>query len=572
MKLILLFGLLVGISGLFIYRYKSQYKEIVKFYILLLITVTIVDVITFGNHLLGALLYDYSIVLIGIIMIIKIKKYISNNIGFLLLLVFIYLLLFLPLIYALYYLIFSNPLTTSDMFAIYQTNINESLEFVSQFVPFYSFIPIILVVFYIYKISKKYINLNIEKKVDLYLIGKLVVSVLIIAYLFTSTRTTSLYTMPFFSYKEYITQLKLFEKTQSQVNIKDFKVTKKEKNELTIIVIGESLNRYHMSLYGYDRKTTPNLDKLKDDLVIYDNTYSNDVETMGVLSYALTQTNQLNDIKYFDALSLINIYKKAGFKTVWLTNQQLYGKWDNLVSIIANQADRLIALNNNMGELTFDTKYYDEKLLGYLDKELQEKGDKNKVIFIHMMGSHAAYKLRYPKKFEKYPVTLIDTIKDKLHINKTQIHIINAYDNSVYYNDYVVSSIIKRLQNINKPISMVYFSDHSEDLTHYKGHGRTNFTYEMTQIPMIFWFSEQYKIKYINKYKNIVSNKHKLYCNDMIYDTTIGISNIETNESNKGFDLSSKAFNFKDKDAYTMHKKKKYNVKENKFYKAKNNE
>jgi len=572
MKDLIIFFVIVCLELYHLYRLNKEYKYIFKLNISLFVFISIVDIITFGSHLIGALSYDYLILIIVSILLVKVKKYTNEMIHSYFFISIVGFVLLLPIVYLLYFMIFTNPLTTSDMFAIYQSNINESLEFLSQFIPFYSFIPIFLLVFVLIKMNKKYLNSIFAKKLDIQLMLPLLLSIGIIYYIAGHTKTTSLYTLPLFSYKEYTTQLKLFKKTQSKVTEKNFEATKKEKGELTVVVIGESLNRYHMSLYGYKRDTTPHLKKMKNNLVVYTNTYSNDVETMGVLSYALTQTNQLNNIKYFNAISLANMYKKAGYKTIWLTNQQLYGKWDNLVAVMAHSVDKLISFNNNMGELTFDAKYYDGKILEYLNTELKNKTSKNKVIFIHLMGSHGAYKLRYPKEYEKYKVTLIDAIKDKVHINKTKVHIINAYDNSIYYNDYVVSSIIKKLQNINEPVSMIYFSDHSEDLTYYKGHGRTNFTYELTQIPLFFYFSQEYKEKYPTKHNNIVKHKDKLYCNDMVYDTMIGISNIITDKYNPTFDLSSNKFKLLPKDAYTMHRLKKYSVKENPYYKEMGNE
>ncbi len=41
-----------------------------------------------------------------------------------------------------------------------------------------------------------------------------------------------------------------------------------------VLVIGESTNRQRMSLYGYPRKTTPRLDAIKDELLVFDNIYS----------------------------------------------------------------------------------------------------------------------------------------------------------------------------------------------------------------------------------------------------------------------------------------------------------
>ena len=50
------------------------------------------------------------------------------------------------------------------------------------------------------------------------------------------------------------------------------------------------------------------------------------------------------------------------------------------------------------------------------------------------------------------------------------------------------------MQKIQKELS-TYFSDHSEDVVRFLSHNSGNFTYEMSDIPLIFWFSEEYRRK-----------------------------------------------------------------------------
>ena len=77
-----------------------------------------------------------------------------------------------------------------------------------------------------------------------------------------------------------------------------------------------------------------------------------------------------------------------------------------------------------------------------------------------------------------------------------------------------MSSLLNTLKEAGGVSGFLYFADHSEDVFTLQGHHSEKFTYAMTQIPMLAWFSDKYREKYADKYKVIAANQDALFSND----------------------------------------------------------
>ena len=199
-----------------------------------------------------------------------------------------------------------------------------------------------------------------------------------------------------------------------------------------VLVIGESQNRAHMQAYNYHRATTPWLDSMKNDknMLLFTKAYSCHTHTVPTLLYALTAKNQYNNIAVKNAVSVLEVAEAAGFETVWLSNQVKYSAWDTPVTSIASEANQQKWINSTLGEST-NTDYFDGKLIEELEKiKITDK----MLIVMHLMGNHGSYEQRYPKAFEKYDGK----------------NTIDKYDNSIIYNDYVMSQVYKRARKDSK--------------------------------------------------------------------------------------------------------------------------
>lgn len=472
----------------------------------------------------------------------------------------------IPLFYIIYAEDFGAGISREAIYAILQTNPAESIEFISEYIS-----PVWIVVAAFFAIFIGFLLLKQEKKETLKIERSLLIFLVV---LFSSLSYLKKDDIRLFSFakntiREYWMEVSLFKKMQSklQANQIEFGAEKIETGETYIVVIGESLNKKHMGLYGYMRDTTPKLTRMSEieNLLVFRNAYSSHTHTMEVLSLSLTEANQHNKKRYYDSPSIVNVLNRADVDTYWVTNQLVYGTWDNLVSVIANQADHLVALNKSMGKRT-TTQKHDDAVLSEVSSILASESKKSKVIFVHLMGSHGNYCTRYPGEYEKFSGELLLSDFGSLSTTKNISQRVNCYDNSVFYNDYVVSSLIDLLKTYKGSNGILYFSDHADDVFGRIGHNSRNFTYSMTNIPLIMWFSRQYKDRYQDKYKMLEQNKKKLFSNDDIYDTLIGVFNINTERYQAVNDLSSSQYFLSGEKAHTLHGKIPIDAKSNYLY------
>ena len=456
----------------------------------------------------------------------------------------------IPLFFIIYVLNFDAKMTMGILHTVFQSNSSESYEFISDFISWKYILLFIFVTAIVgtllYRQEKKE-TLKIEKSLLIFIV---------ITFLSVSLTQFSQLRLPSFvieGFDKYNEELKLFREVQEKRKAGEikFSATKKAQGETYIIVIGESLHKKHMGIYGYLRNTTPLLSKMNKDgeLMVFTNTYSNHHLTVPVLELSLTEANQYNKKNYYDSISIIELLRKADIETYWLTNQAIYGAWDNMVSVIGSSSDNLVALNKSTGR-QIKTQKYDGALINEVKKVLAQKTDKNRVIFVHLMGNHTDYGLRYPE--DKYTIYNEKLKQGEFGSSVSKNSSIDDYDNSVVYNDYVVSSILKELQKEKGTTGFIYMSDHADDINAELAHMLGFFTYEMVQIPMIGWFSEKYKAEYSSKYNTFLNNRDKLYSNDMLYDTLIGIFDIKTDKYSSKYDFTSSDYSLNPEDTLVL--------------------
>ncbi|NWD48068.1 phosphoethanolamine transferase CptA [Pseudomonas gingeri] len=257
-----------------------------------------------------------------------------------------------------------------------------------------------------------------------------------------------------------------------------------------VLVIGESTNRGRMSLYGYPRETTPNLDKLKEQLAIFDNVVTPRPYTIEALQQVLTFADEENPDLYLKTPSLVSVMKQAGYKTWWITNQQTMTKRNTMLTTFSEQADEQVYLNNNRNQ---NARQYDGDVLEPFKKALADSAPR-KLIVIHLLGTHMSYQYRYPPTFEKFA----DRTGVPPGLTDDQVPTYNSYDNAVLYNDFVVSSLIKDYAKTDPNGFLLYLSDHGEDVFDSFGHatlGRNEArpTAPMYTIPFIAWASPKWR-------------------------------------------------------------------------------
>lgn len=297
-----------------------------------------------------------------------------------------------------------------------------------------------------------------------------------------------------------------------------------------VMVIGESLSKSHCSLYGYSKKTTPMQDKMKSDslLLVFNNIVPPYTNTVGVFkSLMSTYRNEYNVDNWYEYLFLMDAMKSSGYKSYWISNQSSTGIYDNIIAKFAELSDSLIWVGTKgkgIGKTDLD-----EDVLPVIDSVLENEGEKLFVI-VHLMGSHEGFSTRYPSEFALF------TSNVYLDYPKNQREMIAAYDNSIFYNDYVLVSIMRLFDN--KEAVVFCFPDHSLDVYDsdptYVGHARTSDPASVEagmNIPFVVYQTELYKKNFIDNSTRLNNATDKVFCTeDMIY-TLLDIANVKLSGS-----------------------------------------
>lgn len=259
-----------------------------------------------------------------------------------------------------------------------------------------------------------------------------------------------------------------------------------------VFVIGESLSRNHMSLYGYWRQTTPALERLASELAVFTDVVSPHSHTDSSLERVLTLANDANRMRFADPgnHSLVDLLRAAGFETWWISNQNRFGPWDNKTAALAAGAEHVSFLNKASG--AFVTGPYDEVLLEPFAAALSHPAPR-KAIFLHFLGSHWEYHRRYPPEAAVFSEPHGPREIGARHEIQTKRHAIVQYDNSVRYHDALVARIVETLRAARQPAALAMFADHGESLFEAKGHHWQAFTRDHVEVPLILWFSPEYR-------------------------------------------------------------------------------
>ena len=303
--------------------------------------------------------------------------------------------------------------------------------------------------------------------------------------------------------------------------------------DTVVLIVGESTARNHMHIYGYPAKNTPYLEKLKNngELAVFTDVISPHAITIASLRELFTFHDAEGQHEWYEYPNLIDIMNGAGFKTHWLSNQESSGIWGNTALLFANRCSSVHF--THIRESREDMRAKDEELFPLLDNEINNEG-KNFYV-LHLMGTHGLYYNRYPWLFSKFSASDVNAMElergGRHHRPSEQLEIAQ-YDNAVYYNDYIIDSLIDRFRNQNALV--IYVSDHGENVydgkRSFAGHVEENPDNYMLEIPMIIWASQEYREKHAKKWAAIQAAVNRPYMTDDLIHTVLELAGIRTVE------------------------------------------
>ncbi|MDQ9172249.1 phosphoethanolamine transferase [Oxalobacteraceae bacterium R-40] len=316
----------------------------------------------------------------------------------------------------------------------------------------------------------------------------------------------------------------------------------KENKVTHVLVISESINRSHMSLYGYPRKTNVELERKINQLYIVKDACSLQNTTVPALKDMLTFATAEHPQRLYEIPNLIQIMQAAGFETYWLSNQQEVGFYDSFAAIFSKSADHRVFINRRGWEEAGSS--LDEELVEPFQDVLKGKPVK-KFIVLHLIGAHFHYAWRYPQAYEVFD-NLDDVPREMKRFIQTPdgIKTYNQYDNAILFNDHVVSRLLDSL-NENEEVTFTYIADHGEavgEKGEFFGHAEHLQYRAINEIPLFFWLSEKSKSHAPEKVDNLRFNLTSPFQSDQSVHTLLNLYDVHYPLLNYEHSLFSREF------------------------------
>lgn len=218
-----------------------------------------------------------------------------------------------------------------------------------------------------------------------------------------------------------------------------------------IFIIGESLRADHLPMNGYHRNTLPGVSS--DSLLInFSDIYTPFTNTNIAVPHILTRYSAGNPEAAYSDQSFISLFKRAGYKTLWIANQNLTEAY----AYFAYEADSLEYANSGKSIYHYD-QTLDTDMLPILERYLSNKTDSAPhLIVMHAIGQHWWYPTHYTEEDTQFRPVVghkeIAALSDEA--------IINSYDNTILATDRFLRGVQRIISDRNAII--FYISDHGE--------------------------------------------------------------------------------------------------------------
>ena len=301
-----------------------------------------------------------------------------------------------------------------------------------------------------------------------------------------------------------------------------------------VLVIGESYNKHHSQLYGYNKPTTPYQKEMAEQGCLVP--FTDVVAPWNLTSFVFKHVLSLHAVgdsgEWCDAPLFPEVFRKAGYHVTFITNQfQSKAK-----EAVYDFSGGFFLNDPEMSQRQFDTRNtalyrFDEGVLNAYD-ELKAQNKEHNLVILHLMGSHVEYRARYPQNTRRF-FTPQNANRPELTVK--QRYILSDYDNSVRYNDSIVSAITQRF--IDKDAVVIYMPDHGEEIfdgspfIYGRMHG-ANIDYRLArnemEIPFWIWGSPLYIENHPYGWQAIRNAKDRPMMTDVLPHLLLYLAGIST--------------------------------------------
>ena len=307
-----------------------------------------------------------------------------------------------------------------------------------------------------------------------------------------------------------------------------------------VFVIGESYNKHHSQLYGYNHETTPRQVELrrKGNLI----PFTDVIAPYNLTSFVFKNIFSLHAVgdkgDWCDDPLFPELFRRAGYRVAFITNQFL----PQAKEAVYDFSGGFFLNNPILSKAQFDVRNtqlykYDAGVLRDYDqivmKDREDNPDVPRLTILHLKGQHTNYHDRFPPKRKYFREG--DYKKDWPEMSKRCRMLLADYDNATLYNDSIMGEVIKRFEN--EDAIVIYMSDHGEEAF---GDGLELFgrnhsavidfrlAHEEYEIPLWIWYSKQYAKNHPDIVRQINHAAHRPFMTDNISQVLVYLAGIQT--------------------------------------------
>ena len=296
--------------------------------------------------------------------------------------------------------------------------------------------------------------------------------------------------------------------------------------KLMVLVVGETARAENFSLNGYSKNTNPKLSQ--QDILNFSQVSSCGTATAVSVPcmFSGMPRKQYEERLASHREGLLDIAQRAGYQVTWIDNNSgCKGTCDRV-----NQFKIPEPLQQKWCK---DKECFDDILIDSLKAYLAtipQDDNRPRLIVLHQMGSHGpAYYKRVPAQFKVFKPTC-DTNAIQ---GCSREALLNTYDNTLLYTDYVLDSLIETLKNTTKyQTALWYLSDHGESTgesgMYLHGAPYAIAPTQQTHIPMLMWFSTVWQHQAKQQIKCLAQQGRQELSQDNLFPTMLSLLDVKS--------------------------------------------
>ncbi|WCE30566.1 phosphoethanolamine transferase [Vibrio sp. SCSIO 43137] len=302
------------------------------------------------------------------------------------------------------------------------------------------------------------------------------------------------------------------------------------KPSLIVLVVGETARSANIGYNGYQRNTNPYTEGKG--IISFQDVSSCGTATAHSLPCMFSNLNRkgYNKQRANHQDNALDIIQRAGTKVLWKEN-------DGGDKAVAKKLNLLTITPEAFPEFCDGIYCFDEVMLKNFDQQIAANQGDNQLFAFHIIGSHGpTYWKRYPQDKEQFTPSCNQSDIE----NCSDREIVNVYDNTIVYTDFVLAQTIEKLESYreNYNVALMYISDHGESLgengLYLHGTPYALAPEGQTKVPWFLWMDNGFENAY-GIDRSCIQEKatSASYSHDNLFHSLIDFASVSTKAINK---------------------------------------